>query len=117
MLPLGLDGKKIDETYADNIISALKIGNLIHKLPNTLSGGEQQRVAIARALIAKPEIIFADEPTGNLDSKTGNEVMALLKMTIKEYGQTLLMITHDDEIAQVADRILRIEDGQVVNFQ
>ena len=117
VLPLGLDGKKVDETYADNIISALKIENLIHKLPNTLSGGEQQRVAIARALIARPEIIFADEPTGNLDSKTGNEVIALLKMTIKKYGQTLLMITHDNEIAQVADRILHIEDGQVVDFQ
>jgi len=117
VLPLGLDGKKVDETYADNIISALKIENLIHKLPNTLSGGEQQRVAIARALITRPEIIFADEPTGNLDSKTGNEVIALLKMTIKKYGQTLLMITHDNEIAQVADRILHIEDGQVVDFQ
>jgi len=117
VLPLGLDGKKVDETYADNIISALKIGNLIQKLPNTLSGGEQQRVAIARALITRPEIIFADEPTGNLDSKTGNEVIALLKMTIKKYGQTLLMITHDNEIAQVADRILHIEDGQVVDFQ
>jgi len=117
VLPLGLDGKKVDETYADNIISALKIENLIHKFPNTLSGGEQQRVAIARALITRPEIIFADEPTGNLDSKTGNEVIALLKMTIKKYGQTLLMITHDNEIAQVADHILHIEDGQVVNFQ
>jgi len=117
VLPLGLDGKKVDETYADNIISALKIENLIHKLPNTLSGGEQQRVAIARALITRPEIIFADEPTGNLDSKTGNEVIELLKMTIKKYGQTLLMITHDNEIAQVADRILHIEDGQVVDFQ
>lgn len=117
VLPLGLDGKKVDEPYVDNIISALKIEKLIHNLPNTLSGGEQQRVAIARALIARPEIIFADEPTGNLDSKTGNEVMALLKMTIKKYGQTLLMITHDNEIAQVADRILHIEDGQMVNFQ
>lgn len=117
VLPIGLDGKKVDETYADNIISALKIENLIYKLPNILSGGEQQRVAIARALIARPEIIFADEPTGNLDSKTSKEVMALLKMTIKKYGQTLLMITHDNEIAQVADHILHIEDGQVVNFQ
>lgn len=117
VLPLGLDGKKVDHVYVDNIISALQIESLIHKLPNTLSGGEQQRVAIARALVTRPEIILADEPTGNLDSKTGTEVMSLLKTTLKEYGQTLLMITHDHEIAQVADRIIRMEDGQVVNVQ
>ena len=84
--------------------------------PHQLSGGQQQRVAIARALVNRPEILFADEPTGNLDSKTSDEVIALLKMSAKKYGQTIVMITHDDEIAQVADRILVIEDGQVVDF-
>lgn len=117
VLPLGLDGKKVDEVYANDIITTLGIENRIHNLPNTLSGGQQQRVAIARALITKPEILFADEPTGNLDSKTSDEVMVLLKMTAKKYGQTIVMITHDDEIAQVADRILIIEDGQVVDFR
>jgi len=116
VLPLGLDGKKVDEVYANDIITTLGIENRIHNLPNTLSGGQQQRVAIARALITKPEILFADEPTGNLDSKTSDEVIGLLKMTAKKYGQTIVMITHDDEIAQVADRILIIEDGQVVDF-
>lgn len=117
VLPLGLDGKKVDEVYANDIITILGIENRIHNLPNTLSGGQQQRVAIARALITKPEILFADEPTGNLDSKTSDEVIGLLKMTAKKYGQTIVMITHDDEIAQVADRILIIEDGQVVDFR
>lgn len=117
VLPLGLDGKKVDEVYANDIITTLGIENQIHNLPNTLSGGQQQRVAIARALITKPEILFADEPTGNLDSKTSDEVIGLLKMTAKTYGQTIVMITHDDEIAQVADRILIIEDGQVVDFR
>lgn len=117
VLPLGLDGRKVDEVYVNDIISTLGIGNRIHNLPNTLSGGQQQRVAIARALVARPEILFADEPTGNLDSKTSDEVIALLKMTAKKYGQTIVMITHDDEIAQVADRILIIEDGKVVDFR
>lgn len=117
VLPLGLDGEKVDEVYANDIITTLGIDNRIHNLPNTLSGGQQQRVAIARALITKPEILFADEPTGNLDSKTSDEVIVLLKMTAKKYGQTIVMITHDDEIAQVADRILIIEDGQVVDFR
>ncbi|WP_010307787.1 ABC transporter ATP-binding protein [Kurthia senegalensis] len=117
VLPLGLDGKKVDEVYANDIITTLGIENRIHNLPNTLSGGQQQRVAIARALITKPEILFADEPTGNLDSKTSDEVIGLLKMTAKKYGQTIVMITHDDQIAQVADRILIIEDGQVVDFR
>lgn len=117
VLPLGLDGEKVDEVYANDIITTLGIENRIHNLPNTLSGGQQQRVAIARALITKPEILFADEPTGNLDSKTSDEVIVLLKMTAKKYGQTIVMITHDDEIAQVADRILIIEDGQVVDFR
>lgn len=103
VLPLGLDGRKVDEVYVNDIISTLGIENRIHNLPNTLSGGQQQRVAIARALVARPEILFADEPTGNLDSKTSDEVIALLKMTAKKYGQTIVMITHDDEIAQVAD--------------
>ncbi len=117
VLPLGLDGRKVDEAYVNDIIATLGIENRIYNLPNQLSGGQQQRVAIARALVNRPEIIFADEPTGNLDSKTSDEVMALLKMTAKKYGQTIVMITHDDEIAQVADRILVIEDGQVVDFR
>lgn len=117
VLPLGLDRRKVDEAYVNDIISTLGIENRIHNLPNTLSGGQQQRVAIARALVARPEILFADEPTGNLDSKTSDEVIALLKMTAKKYGQTIVMITHDDEIAQVADRILIIEDGKVVDFR
>jgi len=114
VLPLGLDGKKVDKAYVNDIITTLGLEHRIHNLPNTLSGGQQQRVAIARALVNRPEILFADEPTGNLDSKTSDEVIALLKMSAKKYGQT--MITHDDEIAQVADRILVIEDGQVVDF-
>ncbi len=117
VLPLGLDGKKVDEEYVNDIITTLGIENRIHNLPNTLSGGQQQRVAIARALVTRPDILFADEPTGNLDSKTSDEVIALLKMTAKKYGQTIVMITHDDEIAQVADRVLVIEDGQVVDFR
>lgn len=116
VLPLGLDGKRIDEDYVNDIIRTLGLENRIHNLPNTLSGGQQQRVAIARALVTRPEIVFADEPTGNLDTKTSDEVVALLKMTAKKYGQTIVMITHDEEIAQVADRILRIEDGKVVEF-
>ena len=110
-------GRKVDEAYVNDIIASLGIENRIYNLPNQLSGGQQQRVAIARALVNRPEIIFADEPTGNLDSKTSDEVIALLKMTAKKYGQTIVMITHDDEIAQVADRILVIEDGQVVDFR
>ncbi len=107
VLPLGLDGRKVDEAYVNDIIATLGIENRIYNLPNQLSGGLETR----------PEIIFADEPTGNLDSKTSDEVIALLKMTAKKYGQTIVMITHDDEIAQVADRILVIEDGQVVDFR
>ena len=117
VLPLGLDGRKVDEAYVNDIIATLGIENRIYNLPNQLSGGQQQRVAIARALVNRPEIIFADEPTGNLDSKTSDEVIALLKMTAKKYGQTIVMITHDEQIAQVADRILVIEDGQVVDFR
>lgn len=117
VLPLGLDGKKVDEEYVNDIITTLGIENRIHNLPNTLSGGQQQRVAIARALVTRPDILFADEPTGNLDSKTSDEVISLLKMTAKKYGQTIVMITHDEDIAQVADRVLVIEDGQVVDFR
>lgn len=117
VLPIGLDGKKVDTEYINDIIETLGIEKKIHNLPNTLSGGQQQRVAIARALASRPDILFADEPTGNLDTKTSDEVIALLKMSAKKYGHTIVMITHDDEIAQVADRILIIEDGKVVNFK
>ncbi len=117
VIPIGLDGKKVDTEYINDIIETLGIEKKIHNLPNTLSGGQQQRVAIARALASRPDILFADEPTGNLDTKTSDEVIALLKMSAKKYGQTIVMITHDDEIAQVADRILIIEDGKVVNFK
>ena len=117
VLPIGLDGKKVDKEYINDIVETLGIESKIHNLPNTLSGGQQQRVAIARALASRPDILFADEPTGNLDTKTSDEVIALLKMSAKKYGQTIVMITHDDEIAQVADRILIIEDGKVVNFK
>ena len=106
------------ENLRSNFLTAnLNSKSRYNNLPNQLSGGQQQRVASARALVNRPEIIFADEPTGNLDSKTSDEVIALLKMTAKKYGQTIVMITHDDEIAQVADRILVIEDGQVVDFR
>ncbi len=115
VLPLGLDGQKTDEPFVKDILRTLDIENKIHNLPNTLSGGQQQRVAIARALASKPDIIFADEPTGNLDTKTSDEVIALLKMSAKKYGQTIVMITHDEDIAQIADRIFVIEDGKVVS--
>ena len=114
VLPLGLDGQA-DESFVKDILRTLDIESKIHNLPNTLSGGQQQRVAIARALAAKPDIIFADEPTGNLDTKTSDEVIALLKMSAKKYGQTIVMITHDEDIAQIADRIFVIEDGKVVS--
>lgn len=117
VLPLGLDGRAVDEEYIEDIIHTLGIENRIYNRINTLSGGQQQRVAIARALSTRPEILLADEPTGNLDSKTSDEVIALLKISAKKYGQTIVMITHDDEIAQVADRILRMEDGKVVDIK
>lgn len=113
VLPMGLDGKKVDDDFVMDIVKTLKVEDKLYNLPNTLSGGQQQRVAIARALAAKPDIIFADEPTGNLDSKTSDEVVSLLKMSVQKYGQTLVMITHDEEIAQIADRILLLEDGRV----
>lgn len=114
VLPIGLDRKEVDETFVQDIIKTLGIESKIHNLPNTLSGGQQQRVAIARALASRPDILLADEPTGNLDSKTSDEVMGLLKMSAQKYAQTIVMITHDEEIAQIADRILVIEDGKVV---
>lgn len=117
VLPMGLDGRKADEKFVMDIVNTLGLEKKLHNLPNTLSGGQQQRVAIARALASKPDILLADEPTGNLDSRTGNEVIALLKMSIEKYGQTLVMITHDEDIAQIADRILVIEDGKVAELK
>ena len=113
-LPVGLDGKEINKPFVTDIINSLGLESKVDALPNTLSGGQQQRVAIARALVARPTIILADEPTGNLDSKTSDEVMSLLKTMIKKYNQTLVMITHDETIAQMADRVIYIEDGKVV---
>ena len=117
VLPLGLDERFVDEKYIKDVIHVLGIENRLYHLPNALSGGQQQRAAIARALESKPDIVFADEPTGNLDSRSSEEVMTLLKMSAEKYGQTIVMITHDEEIAQAADRILVIEDGQVVSFE
>ena len=116
VLPIGLDGRKVDEKFVMDIVSTLGLEKKLHNLPNTLSGG-QQHVAIARALASKPDILFADEPTGNLDSRTSDEVIALLKMSVRKYGQTLVMITHDEDIAQIADRILVIEDGKVAELR
>lgn len=113
VLPIGLDGRKADEAFVMDIVKTLGLEKKLHNLPNTLSGGQQQRVAIARALASRPDILFADEPTGNLDSRTSDEVIALLKMSVEKYGQTLVMITHDEDIAQIADRILVIDDGKV----
>ena len=114
VLPIELDGNKIDKNYVDSIIETLGLSEKIYNLPNALSGGQQQRVAIARALATKPSIILADEPTGNLDSKTEQEVLGLLKVTSKKFNQTIVMITHNEQIAQMADRIIRIEDGKIV---
>lgn len=114
VLPIGLDGRKTDRSFVKDIVKTLGLETKIKNLPNTLSGGQQQRVAIARAIAAKPSIILADEPTGNLDTKTGDEVMALLKISAKKYGQTLVVITHNEDIAQMADRTIIIEDGKVV---
>ena len=114
ILPILLDGSKPDEEYINSIIKAVGLEEQIKKFPNELSGGQQQRVAIARALSNKPAIIFADEPTGNLDSKTTQDVMSLLKNTVKEFNRTLLMITHDQSIADSADRIITISDGKIV---
>ena len=114
VLPIELDGEKPDITFIDKIVKMLGLTEKLNNLPNNLSGGQQQRVAIARALATKPAIILADEPTGNLDSKTSQEVLGLLKMTSQQFHQTIVMITHNSEIAQLADRIVRIEDGQIV---
>ncbi len=115
VLPVELDGNRIDREYIDGMIRLLHLEEKLDELPGHLSGGQQQRVAIARALAAKPAIILADEPTGNLDSRTSLEVMQLLKLTSAKFGQTLVMITHNPEIAQVADRMIRMEDGRTVN--
>lgn len=117
VLPIELDGAKIDEAYVERIMDMLNLSKKRYAMPNQLSGGQQQRVAIARALAAKPSIILADEPTGNLDSKTSMDVIALLKMTGKEFAQTIVMITHNEEIAAIADRMIRIEDGKIVSSE
>lgn len=113
VLPIELDGTKIDTAYVDKIMDVLGLSEKKFSMPNQLSGGRQQRVAIARALAAKPSIILADEPTGNLDSKTSTDVIALLKLTGKEFAQTIVMITHNEEIATMADQMIRIEDGRI----
>ena len=115
VFPISLDGRKPDEKFIMEIVRLLGLEKKLDSLPNNLSGGQQQRVAIARALASKPAIILADEPTGNLDSKTSDDVIGLLKMTSKEFNQTIVMITHNPEIAQMADRIVRIEDGRIVS--
>ncbi len=113
VLPIELDGTKIDTAYVDKIMDVLGLSEKKFSMPNQMSGGQQQRVAIARALAAKPSIILADEPTGNLDSKTSMDVIALLKLTGKEFAQTIVMITHNEEIATMADQMIRIEDGRI----
>lgn len=115
VLPVKLDGKRVDRDFVEEIIQLLQLEDKKAALPSTLSGGQQQRVAIARALAAKPQIILADEPTGNLDSMTSHEVMGLLKVVTKRYAQTIILITHDQDIAQMADRIVRIEDGRIIS--
>ncbi len=114
VLPSQLDGQIPDAAYIDSIIETLGLGSKLQNLPNNLSGGQQQRVAIARALATKPAIILADEPTGNLDSKTSLDVLGLLKVTGQKFSQTIVMITHNEELAQMADRIVHIEDGRIV---
>ncbi|RKJ66844.1 ABC transporter ATP-binding protein [Roseburia sp. 1XD42-69] len=117
VLPVQLDGGSPEKRYVDNLIDTLGLGSKLNNLPNNLSGGQQQRVAIARALAAKPAIVLADEPTGNLDSKTSQDVLGLMKVTSQKFSQTIVMITHNEEIAQLADRIIRIEDGRIVERQ
>ena len=114
ILPIQLDGNKVDTEYVHKVIETLGLEKKLKNLPNQLSGGQQQRVAIARALAAKPAIVLADEPTGNLDSRTSQDVLSLMKVTGQKFSQTMVMITHNEEIAQMADRIVRIEDGRIV---
>ena len=114
VLPIQLDGRKVDEAFIGQIVKTLGLDGRLDALPSQLSGGQQQRVAIARALAAAPAIVLADEPTGNLDSKTSQDVLSLLKVTSQKFSQTIVMITHNEEIAQMADRIIRIEDGRIV---
>lgn len=114
VLPVELDGRNVDQEYLEDIVKTLGLADKLKRKPNNLSGGQQQRVAIARALAAKPAIILADEPTGNLDSHTSQEVLGLMKVTGRKFNQTIVMITHNDEIAQMADRAIRIEDGKIV---
>ena len=114
VLPVELDGREIDRPFVESVLETLGLSERVTSLPSQLSGGQQQRVAIARALAATPAIILADEPTGNLDSKTSQDVLSLLKITSQKYTQTIVMITHNEEIAQMADRIIRIEDGRIV---
>lgn len=115
VLPVQLDGGEVEKSFMEQIVQTLGLDGRLDALPNQLSGGQQQRVAIARALIAAPAIILADEPTGNLDSKTSQDVLSLLKVTSRKFTQTIVMITHNEEIAQMADRIIRIEDGRIVS--
>lgn len=117
VMPLGLDDRKVNRQWVSEVLDTLGIGGKKQNLPETLSGGQQQRVAIARAIVTRPDVILADEPTGNLDSRTSDEVIALLRLSASKYGQTVVMITHDEEAAQVADRIMTIEDGRVVSFR
>ncbi len=114
VLPVELDGDTVDKKFMDEVVRLLALGDKLNSMPGNLSGGQQQRVAIARALITKPAIVLADEPTGNLDSRTSSDVLGLLKVTSNHFRQTLVMITHNNEIAQLADRIVRIEDGKIV---
>lgn len=114
VLPIELDGNTVDKNYVNQVIDSLGLTEKVNSMPNQLSGGQQQRVAIARALATKPAIVLADEPTGNLDSRTSQDVLSLLKVTGQKFNQTIVMITHDEEIAQMADRIIRIEDGKII---
>ena len=113
VLPVELDGNKVDKKFMKEVVQMLGLEDKLNNMPNNLSGGQQQRVAIARALVSKPAIVLADEPTGNLDSRTSNDVLGLLKVTSQKFHQTIVMITHNNEIAQLADRIIRIEDGKI----
>lgn len=113
VLPVELDGDSVDQKFMDDVVGMLALKDKLNNMPNNLSGGQQQRVAIARALVSKPAIILADEPTGNLDSRTSSDVLGLLKVTSNKFNQTIVMITHNNEIAQLADRIIRIKDGRI----